>query len=78
VRSSGTGTVIRIGKKEAVTLAEFLQLGAIAARGTAIISPLGTMLHAHELGADEHSLQPVKKHKPDNPNEDEHEGRAGE
>ena len=66
-------TVIRIGKKEAQAFADLLKPGAsIAARGTAIICPLGAMLDAHELGADEHSLQPVKRHKPDKA---EHEQR---
>ena len=67
------GTVIRIGKKEVEAFAHLLKPGVtIAARGTAIICPLGTMLDAHDLGADEHSLQPVKRHKPDKAEHEQH------
>jgi hypothetical protein len=62
------GTVIRIGKKEAVAFTDLLRPGAaIAARGTAIATALGTMLDAHEIGVDKHSLQPVKGYKPAKP-----------
>jgi hypothetical protein len=69
------GIVIRIGKKEAEAFAHLLKPGAtIAARGTAIICPLCAMLDAQDLGADDLSLQPVKRHKPDKA---EHEQRIG-
>jgi hypothetical protein len=71
------GAVIRIGKKEAEAFADLLKPGAaVAARGTAIICPLGTMLDAHDIGTDEHSLLPVKKHKPDKPKKPQHEEHA--
>jgi len=66
------GTVIRIGRKEAEACADLLKPGAaVVARGTAIICPLGTVLDAHEIGSDKHSLRPVKQHKPDKPRHEE-------
>jgi hypothetical protein len=73
----GDGTVIRIGKKEAVAFADLLEPGAtVAARGTAIICPLGTMVDARELGVDEHCLQPIKKHEPKKPKKENHDAHA--
>jgi hypothetical protein len=66
------GSVIRVGKKEADVFADLLKPGAaVVARGTAIVCPLGNVLEAHELGADERSLLPVKTHKPDKPKHEE-------
>jgi hypothetical protein len=54
------GTVLRMGKKEAARFAHLLRSGAfLAARGTAIVGPHGTMLDVAALGAAATALQPV-------------------
>jgi hypothetical protein len=56
------GTVIRIGKKEAARFAYLLQPGAfLAARGSAIVGPHGTMLDVEALGGAAIALQPVRE-----------------
>jgi hypothetical protein len=60
------GTVVRIGPKEAVSLAELLCLGSsIAVRGTGLQTKHGRVITAEEVGPDRRDLRPAKasKHK---------------
>jgi hypothetical protein len=60
------GTVVRIGPKEAASLAELLRPDSpIAVRGTGLQTKHGRVIAIQEVGRDRHRLKPVKapKHK---------------
>ncbi|OAF14254.1 hypothetical protein AYJ54_42595 [Bradyrhizobium centrolobii] len=65
------GVVLRIGPKEAESVAPLLAPGAkVAARGDGAETQHGRVIHVLEIGPDLHALKPVRKPKPKNPKED--------
>jgi hypothetical protein len=60
------GTVVRVGPKEAASLAELLRPGTrLAVRGAGLQTKHGPVIAAQEIGPDTRSLKPIKapKHK---------------
>lgn len=73
------GTVVRVGPKEAASLAELLRPGArLAVRGAGLQTIHGCVIAAEEAGPDPHNLKPVKAPKHNDPAKPKHGKRRND
>jgi len=75
------GVAVRFPPHEAKRLAPLLSVGKkLAASGKGLESPLGCVIEAHEIGASDNDLQPIKPKKPKHDKHHKHDkpGRPSE
>lgn len=70
------GTIVRFSPREADALAELLSPGSpLAARGEGLVTPMGTVIEAQEIGPSAESVRPIKPKKPKHDRSDKHDGK---